>query len=214
MDTNKISIKSLLLAIAAILVIESTVGAAISRLITRPIVGMGIARLLEAFVMLIIVYQVEKQLDAIGLSHDQIKTGIRKGLIWSAGFGVIAGLSYFILLFFGFNALKMMQVNLNGGTPAIILFFIVGAFIGPVTEEIFFRGILYGFFRRWGFPAALLITTVLFVLSHATRSGLPITQTVGGIIFALAYEIEGSLMVPLVIHCLGNLAIFSLGFLT
>jgi membrane protease YdiL (CAAX protease family) len=33
---------------------------------------------------------------------------------------------------------------------------------------------------------------------------------VGGIVFAIAYEKEKNLMVPITIHCLGNLAIFSL----
>jgi membrane protease YdiL (CAAX protease family) len=33
---------------------------------------------------------------------------------------------------------------------------------------------------------------------------------VGGIVFAVAYEVEGSLMVPITIHVLGNMAIFAL----
>ena len=41
---------------------------------------------------------------------------------------------------------------------------------------------------------------------------LPLTQIVGGIVFAIAYEKEKNLMVPVTIHCLGNLAIFSLTF--
>jgi len=106
-----------------------------------------------------------------------------------------------------------MRVNLSGGMPEIMLFFIVGTLIGPVAEEIFFRGILYGFFRRWGVIAALVITTLLFIFCHPARTGLPITQAAGGMVFALTYEIEDSLVVPIVIHCLGNLAIFSLGLL-
>jgi hypothetical protein len=33
---------------------------------------------------------------------------------------------------------------------------------------------------------------------------------VGGIVFAVAYELEGNLMVPITIHVLGNTAIFAL----
>jgi hypothetical protein len=43
---------------------------------------------------------------------------------------------------------------------------------------------------------------------------IPITQLVGGIVFALAYEKEKNLMAPITIHCLGNLAIFSIGLLS
>ena len=125
---------------------------------------------------------------------------------------MVTGLSYLILLAFGFNALKLIRADISGPTLEIISFFIVGTLIGPVAEEIFFRGILYGFFRRWGIFAALVITTFLFIFSHPIRTGLPITQAVGGIVFAVAYEVEGSLMVPITIHCLGNFAIFSLGF--
>ena len=88
-----------------------------------------------------------------------------------------------------------------------------GYVIAPVAEEIFFRGILYGFFRQWGIMVALVISTALFVISHAIGSGLPITQVIGGLLFAVAYEIEKNLLVPIIIHSLGNLAIFCLSFL-
>jgi membrane protease YdiL (CAAX protease family) len=81
-----------------------------------------------------------------------------------------------------------------------------------VTEELFFRGILYGYFRRWGIFPALFLSTLFFVLLHPVKA-LAVTQTVGGVLFAAAYEIEGNLLVPITIHVLGNLAIFSLPFL-
>jgi membrane protease YdiL (CAAX protease family) len=40
--------------------------------------------------------------------------------------------------------------------------------------------------------------------------GFPLTQLVGGILFALSYEYSGNLMVPITIHATGNLAIFTL----
>ena len=92
----------------------------------------------------------------------------------------------------------------------VILYFLVGALVGPVAEELFFRGLLYGFFRRWGVVVAVILSTLLFVLPHAVQQRIPITQVVGGIVFAVAYEVEGSLMVPIIIHVLGNMAIFSI----
>jgi len=88
----------------------------------------------------------------------------------------------------------------------------VGGFIAPVAEELCFRGILYTYFRRWGIILALVASTIIFVVLHATH-GLPVTQIVGGIVFAVAYEISHNLMVPITIHALGNLAIFSLSLL-
>ena len=104
-------------------------------------------------------------------------------------------------------------MQLPAGGHQLVLFFVLGALIGPIAEEIFFRGILYGFFRRWGVPAAILFSTLLFVLSHVSGTTIPITQLIGGILFAVSYEVEKNLLVPITIHSLGNLAIFSLAAL-
>ena len=81
--------------------------------------------------------------------------------------------------------------------------------VSPITEEIVFRGVLYGYLRRWGILAAIIGSTVLFVLAHSIQGVFPLTQVVGGIVFAVAYEREHNLLVPMVIHILGNLAIFT-----
>jgi len=52
------------------------------------------------------------------------------------------------------------------------------------------------------------------VLAHPIFPGIPLPQVVVGIVFAVAYEIEGSLMVPITIHILGNLAIFTLSLIS
>ena len=69
---------------------------------------------------------------------------------------------------------------------------------------------------RWGIPFAVLLSTLLFVMPHAPSFGsaIPITQLIGGILFAVSYEVEKNLLVPITIHCLGNLAIFTLARLT
>ena len=93
---------------------------------------------------------------------------------------------------------------------AISLFFLVGALIGPLAEEIFFRGIMYGFFRRWGSLTAILSSTFLFVIAHPALPAIPAVQIMGGLLFAVIYEMEGALMAPLSIHVLGNMAIFTI----
>jgi hypothetical protein len=95
----------------------------------------------------------------------------------------------------------------------LALFFLVGGMVGPAAEELFFRGILYGFFRRWGVIVALILSTLIFVLCHPIGHGIPVTRVVGGILFAVAYEVGGSLIVPITIHTLGNLAIFTISLI-
>ena len=147
-------------------------------------------------------------LHVLGLDRDSILPGLRKGLIWSAGFAAAAGLLFLGLFMIGQNPLTLIRSPLPKGTVDRVLFFFVGGFVAPVAEEIVFRGVIFGYLRRWGLPAAILVSTALFAALHLPA--VPVTQIVGGIIFAVAYQTGRSLMVPIVIHVLGNLAIFSL----
>jgi membrane protease YdiL (CAAX protease family) len=101
-----------------------------------------------------------------------------------------------------------MKTDIPSVHYEILLFFLVGGLISPIAEEIFFRGILYGFLRRWGMWVAVVISTLLFVIAHTTSSRIPVPQAIGGILFAVAYEKEKNLVVSMVIHISGNLAIF------
>ena len=139
--------------------------------------------------------------------------GFMRGLIWSAGFAAVCLLVLFALLAAGVNALGLLKTRLPAGIGRIVLFFLVGGIIAPVTEEIFFRGILYGYLRWWGLFPALVLSTILFVLPHLSTQRVPVTQAAGGIVFAAAYEMEKSLMAPIIIHSLGNMAIFTISLL-
>jgi membrane protease YdiL (CAAX protease family) len=103
----------------------------------------------------------------------------------------------------------MIRIRIPQQTAAVVLLFTVGGIIGPVAEELFFRGIVFGYVRRWGFWPALILSTALFSGLHI-NTGLAPTQVIGGLLFATAYEFAGNLLVPITLHVLGNLALFSL----
>jgi membrane protease YdiL (CAAX protease family) len=75
---------------------------------------------------------------------------------------------------------------------------------GPAAEEIFFRGLVYGWLRsRLKIGRALLLTAVLFGALHADPVAfLPITGL--GLLFGWLYEKTGSLAAPLAVHILHN----------
>ena len=214
MEAKAITLKTLAVSIAAILIAEMLLRPAVSPLFSSALPGIAITRIAEIILLLVVVVKFEKNSLAIGLGPERMAAGIKRGLIWSAVFGLAALVVFLLMLAGGLNALKMLHTPLPGSRLHAVFYFAVGGIIGPVAEEIFFRGILYAYLRRWGVITAVILSTVCFVLPHMGAGLLPVTQIDGGIVFALAYEKERNLMVPITIHCLGNLAIFSLGLLT
>jgi membrane protease YdiL (CAAX protease family) len=168
------------------------------------------ARLIQIAAMVWIAKAMAGGIEIIGFARSQWARGLKKGVFWSAAFGAVALFAFVLLSLAGTNIPSMIRAPLPRGSRAIALLFLVGGIVAPVAEEIFFRGLLYSFFRRWGVALALVISTFLFVLPHSMSRGLPVTQIVGGLLFAVAYEVEGNLLVPITIHVLGNLAIFTL----
>ncbi|MGD2124960.1 MAG: type II CAAX endopeptidase family protein [Desulfobacteraceae bacterium] len=206
METKKIGIRVLIISGAAILVIEVAIRLFVFQ---NPMIILGVARLLEIILMLLIVLSFGNGLFSIGLERSRLSHGFKRGLIWSAGFGVAATLAFTALYFIGIKALPFIKANLPEKHTQIALFFFIGGVVAPIAEEIFFRGIVYGFFRRWGIVTAIVLSTLVFVLAHP-KLGVPVIQTLGGIVFAISYEVEGSLVVPMTIHASANLAIFAL----
>ena len=192
MEANRITLKTLAISIAAVFAMETVFRLAMSGQSGSPLPALGISRTMEALCLLYIARRFGKNPNAIGLSRSSMLPGLAKGLIWSVCFGIAAGVLFLVLFAAGINPLKLVNTPLPSAPRQIFIFFLVGGVIAPVSEEIFFRGIIFGFFRRWGVYAAILISTVLFVLPHGRH--LPLTQIVGGIVFAIAYEKEKSLM--------------------
>jgi membrane protease YdiL (CAAX protease family) len=213
METKQIEIKTLLICLVVICCIEGAMRLAVPRIQWNEMMLLGFARLFEIGLIFLTLSIHENGLRSIGLETSQILPGIKKGIIWSAGFGVIVFSVFLLLFLFEIDPITFIRTPLPSRQMDILFFFAVGGIIAPIAEETFFRGILYGFFRRWGISAALVLSTFLFVLPHLGSGGLPFIQIIGGVLFAAAYEIEGSLMAPIMIHTFGNMAIFSFSLL-
>ena len=196
-----------------VLIIE-TLAILLSNTGTTPILIIGGARSLEITLLLVICRTSEPGgITALGILPTRITSGLLRGFLWSAGFGLVVGLAAAILMAAGLQPIDLIAANLPSTQPGLFFFLVVGGIIGPVAEEIFFRGMLYGYFRRWGMWTALLLSTLVFVMAHAIFHRIPLPQIVGGILFAVAYEKEKNLMVPITIHVLGNLAIFTIAMI-
>ena len=211
-DIRKLT--SISAAVLAIEVIASLLGA---RLFSDTLHITGTTRLCQIVAIALILLAADGSLSAIGVRISSIRRGVKRGLLWSVCFGLVAALAAVVLYSAGTNPITMIGGRLPAGVSQIVALFVVGGVIGPVAEEMFFRGVLYGFFRRWGLLPALLISTALFVLVHLLvrpMQGYMFIQAIGGVLFAASYELEKNLMVPITIHCLGNMALFSIPLLS
>jgi membrane protease YdiL (CAAX protease family) len=206
-ETTGIEIKTLAAAVIAVISVELTMGVINTYYTLHPLFLTGLARSMQIILMILIVSSQGQGLNPIGLSLNGFARGLQKGLLWSAGFGLATILVTLLFFLGGINLLNFF----NNGFPTdpIAMLFIVGGFIGPIAEELFFRGLLFTYLRRWGMIPALLGSTGAFVLIHPVQ-GLAVTQIIGGLLFGISFEIEKNLMVPVTIHVFGNMAIFAL----
>ena len=88
--------------------------------------------------------------------------------------------------------------------PSLVFLICFVAFLGPVFEEIFFRGFAYQALRnRWGRWPSILLTALLFSALHASFSVfLPILGL--GVLLAYVFETSGSLVPSITIHICQN----------
>lgn len=212
MEAVRIPLKVLALVTIGVVAVEILARWVIARNLAPLLLGIGTARLLDITLILTILRTCRVSWPQVGLGRDTWSTGLRRGLWWSAGFGAAAALAFFGANLIGFDLLRLLRPpsSVRGNAA---LFYLVGAFIAPLAEEIYFRGLLFGCLRRWGFGSALVVSTAVFAALHAGAAAIPFTQVIGGVVFAAAYEREKSLLAPLTIHVLGNLAIFSLAYI-
>jgi len=213
MEADRIRIKALLVSFAMVILVEGAAMIIVAKGCSDIMIILGCARLIEIIVIITVIIIWEKGLPSIGLAPSMMADGFRKGLIWSTGFGIVALFSFAILFLFGINPAPLIYTNMPAVHSKIVIFFLVGGILAPAAEEIFFRGIIYGFFRKWGVCPAFVSSVLIFVIAHHIIAGFPVTQVAGGIIFAVAYEIEGNLMVPITIHSLGNMVMFIISLL-
>ena len=88
-------------------------------------------------------------------------------------------------------------------TALIGMTLLVG-FAIPFVEELFFRGVLFGWLRqKWPFWAAALLSSAVFALLHGEPSIIAGTVVLG-LLAAWAVEKSGSLWSAVVIHLLNN----------
>ena len=213
METKTIALKPLLIAVIAVVVSEALFASIMYRGWGDLLVLQGLLRLIDMGLVLGCVLLWGQGWASIGLDPQRLSNGLKKGLAWSAACALVVLLAFGVLHVLEMELSDLIRPHFLHPQTNVVLYFVVAGLVAPIAEELFFRGLIYGFFRQWGIIVAVLASTTLFVLAHPMGKGIPIAQIVGGLLFAAAYEHARSLAAPIIVHVSGNLAIFALGVL-
>lgn len=80
---------------------------------------------------------------------------------------------------------------------------LVVALIGPVVEELLYRGAGVSIFRRFGGAAAVIVTALPFALGHGLVRAMP-ALLLFGVLIALLRLRTRSIYPPILVHCAFN----------
>jgi membrane protease YdiL (CAAX protease family) len=76
--------------------------------------------------------------------------------------------------------------------------------MAPLTEELFFRGLLlFGFLPRYGVPRGIFLSALIFAVAHFTPNQLT-TALLAGILLGWLFARTGSLWPPILAHAFVN----------
>ena len=137
---------------------------------------------------------------------------------------------YFIYLLLGYVILYMSdfllsyfipsssnQISLNEtiemmGRQELPYFLLIVCFIGPIAEELIYRGVLMTtFFKNSPWYGDVLLSAIIFGYIHINFALTPLAFFIyasGGLIFALLYRMTKSLYYPMVVHIFINITAF------
>ena len=98
--------------------------------------------------------------------------------------------------------------DLAWGSWGIVIAGLLGTIVfAPLLEEIVFRGLLYGTLRRrLGWPAAAVLSALVFAAAHGYGVAGFGSVFASGIMWAVAYEKTGSLLPGMTAHAANNVS--------
>lgn len=180
--------------------------------------------ILDLLAVVLIIYftvgQYKEPLVSLGISVKNFARNVFYGIV-----GYVAALPVLV----GTLALIVVAINITKympeKQPIVELFLkekdttflmyssLFAAVVGPIIEELFFRGFMYSALKKYvGIFWATALTASIFAMLHSNLAGfLPIM--VLGIVLAYLYEKTGTLVSSMTLHIVHNLGMVFLVFL-
>ena len=116
-----------------------------------------------------------------------------------------------------FHTSSSNQISLNEtiemiGRQELPYFLLIACFIGPIAEELIYRGVLMTtFFKNSPWYGDVLLSAIIFGYIHVNFALTPLAFFIyasGGVILALLYRKTHSLYYPILLHILINMTAF------
>lgn len=128
--------------------------------------------------------------------------GIGCGLLIASYFVIL--LHNLILMSLGIDTQGDEIARLFAALDSPFWFFIVGAILAPLVEEIFFRGFLFqGFRAKYGWVSAMLLSSAIFAIAHLDPVSIIPTFILGNVL-AYLYHRSNSVWPAVILHVLVN----------
>ena len=164
-----------------------------------------------AAILYFIMVKYREKLSSLGItfadSYKNILSGITAYIFILPILIVILVLSMLFLDKIGYKAPPQPVFDMffeEKRSSVIIFLTIFISVLGPIIEEIFFRGFLYSAVKkRFGVIAGVLLSGALFSILHANITGF-LSIMILGVLMAFLYEATGSLVTSISVHILHN----------
>lgn len=143
-------------------------------------------------------------------------------VIGLVGLFVLLNVVSVIIATLGVEPAENVAITMGREQPILLLYLLVVTvvFTAP-AEELLFRGLVQGLFRRaYGVVPGLILASALFGVAHyialgggGSRAVYVIVAGVLGLVLGWLYERTGNLMVPILVHGAYNAIIFFVTYL-
>ncbi len=176
-----------------------------------PVILQLLALLIPAYLSLMLTMQdkpLKEQMSAVGFSP--LRAEYVFFVIFASLFAICASLTLTLMTGGAYDAergitlLGVFTAGENEYTVSLPYLILTYALIPALTEEFFFRGVLFSGLKKISFPFAALISTVAYSLFGFTLGGLIPSLLIGALSILVLYT-TGSLWFCIILHFLYNL---------
>lgn len=159
-----------------------------------------------ALLMLLIVlfkFRFKKNVEVLGIETNNVRRTILLGIFVGLISYLLIDGSYLLFWPNRYATEVTRTIKTSGSSIDLSFYFLSAVLLGPVMEEVIYRGIFYSPYRKkYGPTKAVIITSVFFAMAHYA---LP--SFLFSLLLTALYEKTESIIPPIIAHSIHNLLV-------